>query len=469
MADSAPLNSRARTFGWGTAIAGLVVLGLSLRHLLTTSIDQQWTVLAVLAALSGVAVLRLHAAPATFSFGDTFSFAAMFLYGPAAGAVTAALDSLASDLRLGRLSPVQLVFNVAAPSLSMWMAGTIVFQIVGLPLPSATLTPGLALPAVAGAACLFFVLESGLVATAIALEKELSPGHVWRDLWSLWLNPIAGAYVGFLIAFFSRAFGMTFLLLMLPIPLIVYYAFRTWLGRVDDEVHHLAEINRSYHSTVEALATAVDAKDQVTHGHIQRVQIYSLALARHLGITDAAELKALETAALLHDVGKIGVPERILNKPGRLTATEFEQMKQHVTMGAHILAAVDFPYPVLPIVRHHHENWDGTGYPDGLCGEAIPIGARVLMVVDCFDALTSDRPYRRRMSTSDAFEILGSRRGTMYDPRIVDAFIRLQPQIHVLLPPIPQLRRWKKIKWSRCGLGSRTNDIVPLTVKPLWM
>jgi putative nucleotidyltransferase with HDIG domain len=203
-------------------------------------------------------------------------------------------------------------------------------------------------------------------------------------------------------------------------------------------MHHLAEINRSYHSMVEALATAVDAKDQTTHGHIRRVQVYCLALARHLGITDAAELKALETAALLHDMGKIGVPERILNKPGRLTTTEFEQVKQHVPVGVHILSAIEFPYPVLPIVRHHHENWDGTGYPDGLSGEAIPIGARVLMVVDCFDALTSDRPYRRRMSTSEAFQILESRRGTMYDSRMVDAFIRLQPQIDVLRPPISQ-------------------------------
>jgi putative nucleotidyltransferase with HDIG domain len=437
MVEPPPLNARAQTFAWGTAIAGLLVLCLSLQRLLTTAIDQQWIVLAILAAASGFAVLRVPALPAQFSFGDAFSFAAMFLYGPAAGAVTATLDSLAMDLRLrlGPLSPARAFFNVAAPSLSMWMAGTIVFEIGRFPLPSATPNPGLALPAVAAAAALFFLLESGLLATAIGLEKRLAPRRVWKNLSSIWLDPIAGAYVGFLIAFFSRAYGITFLLLVLPIPLIVYYTFRTWLGRVDDEMRHLAEITRSYHSIVEALATAVDAKDQITHGHIQRVQIYCLTLARHLGIADERVLKALEVAALLHDVGKLGVPDRILNKPGRLTATEFDHMKQHVTVGTRILSTIDFPYPVLPIVRHHHESWDGTGYPDGVSGEMIPIGARILAVVDCFDALTSDRPYRRHMSTTEAFGILESRRATMYDPRIVDAFIRVQPQIDLPLQP----------------------------------
>lgn len=124
-------------------------------------------------------------------------------------------------------------------------------------------------------------------------------------------------------------------------------------------------------------------------------------------------------------MGKIGIPEHILNKPGRLTPSEFEIMKQHAALGAEILSVIDFPYPVVPIVRHHHENWDGTGYPDGLAGEAISIGARILQIVDCFDALTSDRPYRRRVSDADACQILADRKGTMYDPRIVDAFLAL--------------------------------------------
>ncbi len=174
---------------------------------------------------------------------------------------------------------------------------------------------------------------------------------------------------------------------------------------------------------------AIDAKDQVTHGHIRRVQKYALSLAQALGIEDHRAQKALESAALLHDMGKVAVPDHILNKPGRLTPAEYEKMKLHAVIGADILSAIDFPFPVVPIVRHHHENWDGTGYPDGLKGEEIPIGARILSVIDCYDALTSDRPYRRALTVAQALEIIHERRGNMYDPSVVDAFVRLVPNL----------------------------------------
>ena len=176
---------------------------------------------------------------------------------------------------------------------------------------------------------------------------------------------------------------------------------------------------------------AIDAKDQVTHGHIRRVQQYAVGLARHLGITAAHDIQAIEAAALLHDMGKLAVPEYILNKPGPLTPAEFERMKLHASIGADILRSINFPYPVVPIVRHHHENWNGTGYPDGLRATQIPMGARILSVVDCFDALTSDRPYRPRLSTSDATRILLERRGTMYDPLVVDTFLKVHDQLSV--------------------------------------
>src|SRR5438094_7220865 len=148
-------------------------------------------------------------------------------------------------------------------------------------------------------------------------------------------------------------------------------------------------------------------------------------------------LKAIEAAALLHDTGKIAVPEHILNKPGPLTPAEFEKMKRHAPIGAEILSSIAFPYPVVPIVRHHHENWDGTGYPDRLKGEAIPLGARILSVIDCFDALTSDRPYRRRMSDTQALAIVRERRGVMYDPAIVDAFLADYTKIMPAYDPTP--------------------------------
>jgi putative nucleotidyltransferase with HDIG domain len=148
-----------------------------------------------------------------------------------------------------------------------------------------------------------------------------------------------------------------------------------------------------------------------------------------LGVKDEQQVKALEAAALLHDTGKLVVPEHILNKHGRLTPGEFDKMKLHATAGAEILSAIQFPYPVVPIVRHHHEAWDGSGYPDGLKGTAIPLGARILQVVDCFDALTSDRPYRGRLSDADALAVLMHRRGTMYDPLVVDTFVAVKDKL----------------------------------------
>ena len=152
-----------------------------------------------------------------------------------------------------------------------------------------------------------------------------------------------------------------------------------------------------------------------------------------MGVRDSLQIRAVEAAALLHDMGKLALPEDILNKPGPLTPAEFEKMKLHASVGADILSAIDFPYPVVPIVRHHHENWNGTGYPDGLKGSDIPIGARILSVVDCFDALTSDRPYRGKLPDAEALRILGDRRGTMYDPLVVDTFV----QVYRILLPRP--------------------------------
>ena len=169
----------------------------------------------------------------------------------------------------------------------------------------------------------------------------------------------------------------------LLLALILHFAYRNSTGRLADQLHHLAEVNRLHLSTIEALAHAIDAKDAVTHGHIRRVQTLAVALAARVGLEDEQQLRAIEAAALLHDIGKLAVPEHILNKPSKLTAAEFERMKSHARVGAEILSEVDFPYPVVPIVRHHHESWDGTGYPDGLSGTDIPIGARILSVVDC--------------------------------------------------------------------------------------
>src|SRR5437762_881849 len=173
------------------------------------------------------------------------------------------------------------------------------------------------------------------------------------------------------------------------------------------------ELSRLHMATVEALATAIDAKDQTSHCHVRRVQIYATGLGRLLGLSEA-EIAALNAGALLHDVGKLAVPDHILNKPGTLTAAEFERTKVHTIVGAEILSRVGFPYPVVPIIRHHHERWDGRGYPDGLRGDEIPMTARILTLSDCFDAVCEDRNYRAAMTRDQAIEMLKEGSGTVF-------------------------------------------------------
>ena len=175
--------------------------------------------------------------------------------------------------------------------------------------------------------------------------------------------------------------------------------------------------------TIQSLALAIDARDGTTYGHLRRVQVYALELARELGLPED-ERRALDAAALLHDIGKLAVPEHIISKPGRLTPEEFEKMKVHPVVGAEILESVQFPYPVVPIVRAHHEKWDGTGYPYGLKGEEIPMGARIVAAVDSLDALASNRQYRRALPLDEAMSWVARESGTSFDPRVIDLLQR---------------------------------------------
>ena len=188
------------------------------------------------------------------------------------------------------------------------------------------------------------------------------------------------------------------------------------------------QMSELHHSTIEALALAIDAKDQTAHNHIRRVQIYAIGLARALGMHET-EIQGVKTAALLHDIGKLAVPEHILAKPGPLTPEEFQKVRIHPQVGAAIIGAVPFPYPVAPLILSHHERWDGRGYPSGLRGQDIPIGARILSIVDYFDALTSERPYHQAMSIEGAMGLLRQESGKVLDPQLVDTFLRVLPEL----------------------------------------
>lgn len=423
---------------------GAAALASSVHSLYTDPIGEQWLVLAVLTLLTGSFSVKVPSINAHISVSETFVFASVLLFGAPAGTVTVLLECLIIILWMkpqGRPA-YRILFNMAAPAVAIWVSGTTFYLVAGIK-PYSRLTaplPGLEelfIPLLAFTA-LYFLLNSWLVAIAVGLENSKSPTAIWwKNFAWLSVNYFSGASLAALIVTYTRTIDISTLVIIVPLLVVSYLTFRTAMGRAEDSYNHLSEVNRLYLSTIETLAMAIDAKDQITHGHIRRVQAYAVGLAKRVGVTDETLVKAIEAAALLHDMGKLAVPEYILNKPGKLTEAEFEKMKLHASAGADILSSIEFPYPVVPIVRHHHENWDGTGYPAQLKGTDIPIGARILSVVDCFDALTSDRPYRPRLSDRQALEILVNRRGSMYDPLVVDTFL----QVHTELVAEPVLAR----------------------------
>ena len=431
--NSLDLSRQARIYVDSVIAIGAVVLFYSVHRLYVAPVEAQWFVLAGLTLLTGSFTIKVPTIPARASVSETFVFASVLLFGAEAGTVTVLLETLVISfwLKPSSRSTHRVLFSIAAPSIAIWSAGKAFFWFSQIQPYSKVATPlaSLLLPLIIFTS-LYFLLNTWLVALALGFEKRSSAFEIWRHNFT-WIsvNYFSGASVAALLVTYSGTIDVRTVAVIVPLLLISYLTFRTAMGRVADANEHLVQLNRLYLSTIETLAMAIDAKDQITHGHIRRVQAYAVGLASHLGVADKASIKAIEAAALLHDMGKLAVPEYILNKPGKLTPAEFEKMKLHASIGADILSAIDFPYPVVPIVRHHHENWDGTGYPDKLKGTAIPIGARILSVVDCFDALTSDRPYRPSLPTSDALQILTERRGSMYDPLIVDTFIR----VHSLL------------------------------------
>ena len=198
----------------------------------------------------------------------------------------------------------------------------------------------------------------------------------------------------------------------------MYRSYRLYLGKLETEKRHAEQVSSLHLRTIEALALAIEAKDETTGEHLQRVRVYAMELAKELGLSED-ETEALQAASVLHDIGKLAVPEHIISKPGKLTPEEFEKMKIHPIVGAEILEQVHFPYPVVPIVRAHHEKWDGSGYPNGLAGEEIPIGARILAAVDCLDALASDRQYRKALPLDEAMAKVVADAGKSFDPKVV--------------------------------------------------
>ena len=309
----------------------------------------------------------------------------------------------------------------------------------------------------AAATVLLFVLNGAPIAMAVAWAEGVSFFATWREFY-FWCLPyyLGGALLAEAANFATRFLGWPTVFLSAPVIYLIFRSYRLYVSRLEDQMKHAEAVSALQLRTIEALALAIEAKDDTTHDHLARVQVYAREMGKDLGLTED-EQEALRAASILHDIGKLAVPEHIISKPGRLTPEEFDKMKIHPIVGAEILEQVQFPYPVAPIVRAHHEKWDGSGYPYGLKGEEIPIGARILSAVDCLDALSTDRQYRRALPLDEAMKVVQQESGKAFDPRVVDVLMRRHVELEKMAKAqqaatkssdAPKLSKDIKIAWG---------------------
>ena len=374
--------------------------------------------------------MPLGAGGSCISLSYVVDFTALLLFGPGPAMLIAVTSGWSQcTMRMQERNPVyKTLFSMATLAVSVAAAGATYTWLGGTygTLPAAPLQPLMA------AAMIYFLVNSLAVAGAFALSSRRSAFRLWHDnfLWTVSSYVVGSIAAGIAVEVLRAAGQWQTLLALIPLCL-TYRTYRIYHRRIADEQRRVAEWAQLHRDSTEVLARAIQAKDEGGSCHVERVQYYAAALARRLDLPDL-DRQAVEIGALLHDIGKLAVPEHILSKPGPLTPDERKKMQMHAQIGAQIVGAVPFPCPVAPLVRSHHERWDGAGYPSGLRGEQIPIGARILSVADCFDALTSERPYRPAVSTDAAIGILKAEAGKAFDPAIVARFAELLP---VLTPP----------------------------------
>src|SRR5688500_12099943 len=341
--------SFAQRLYFGTVIgAGIGITLLSAARLYVNPVSAEWVILIALTLLTGKFTVRMTKLAIRVSVSDAFVFAAVLLFGTSAATIIVSIDSALATVLMRRRehrSFFRSFYNLSVASLSLWTASTIFYWLIGaMPSPEELILTQLIGPLLILAA-VYFLLNSWLVAVVLSFEQRLPVAKLWWKHFPWFsLNYFGGVSAAALLASHTRTVDVGAVTIILPLLVISYLTYRTSLAKLQDAQHHVEQLNQLYMSTVETLAMAVDAKDQVTHGHIRRVQVYAVELAKRLGVADEHQLRAIEAAALLHDMGKLAIPEHILNKPGKLTPAEFDKMKRHADIGADLLSSIKFPY-----------------------------------------------------------------------------------------------------------------------------
>ena len=368
--------------------------------------------------------LPLARSGSTMSVSYAVDFLSLILLGPAPTMIVGSISawSQCTFRMTTKNPPYRTLFSMASLVISVQASGAAFHALGGVPGLASMSLSAMARPLL-GAAGAYFICNTALISTAIALSTHQTLFRVWNEnfLWSApsyFVGAVAAAGVSIVIGTANYWIA----LLAAPPLFLTYRSYKIYLGRIEDEQRHVQEVSDLHLATIEALALAIDAKDRTGKSHIRRVQVFAAGLAKSIGMTQS-EIQGVKTAALLHDIGKLAVPEHILSKPGPLTQEEFQKIRIHPQVGAEIIAGVPFPYPVAPLILSHHERWDGKGYPAGMKGEEIPAGARILAVVDYFDALTSERPYHKAMSDDGAVGLLRQEAGKALDPNLVQKFV----------------------------------------------
>jgi len=433
--DFSEYNWRSKILWWLVSLGGVGATIFSLLHLTSLTQMQSWQfacLLLVIAAIGRMAV-AVPKSSGIIAPTDALIFLSAYALGTPAATIGAAINGFVVTTQTHHSKPERLYF-AASQSLGTFLASSLMFWVINWHTSSPlqhvvqeVTSAELFLSAAIAMAAVYFLSNLTLTTLFQVWKQNHQAGQGWMThcLWSA-LHVFGAGFSTAFVFILTLSYSPLWLLALVPMMTASFAACRIYFTKTETASHDLAEVTRLHFATVEALATAIDAKDQVTHEHVRRVQIYAEGLGRLFNLPEA-EIEALRAGALLHDIGKLGVPDHILNKPGKLTPAEFEKMKIHTTIGARILERVRFPYPVVPIVRYHHERWDGKGYPEGLSDTAIPLTARILAVVDCFDAVREDRAYRGALSREEACQLLQAQSGKHFDPEIVATFITHLP------------------------------------------
>ncbi len=409
------MNAKSKLYVVAVSLIGLGAVAGGLNHWQSQDLSRFLCYLLVAALAAGLKV-NLPGIPGTMSVGFLFVFIGITELGMAETLVIGCVSTLVQCLWKPKRRPAayQIAFSIASTGAAITAAYYFYhapwIQRFDRGSPLLLIVTGL----------LYFAINTAPVAGAIALSETKPFSRTWYDCY-FWSFPfyMLGASVAWIMTTVSKQLNWASSIMLLPIIYIIFRSYRLYLGRLEDQKRHVESLAALHLRTIEALALAIEAKDHKTHEHLRRVRTYAVELGKDMGIC-GGELEALKAAALLHDIGKLAVPEHIISKPGRLTPEEFEKMKIHPVVGAEILERVSFPYGAADIVRAHHEKWDGSGYPYGLQREQIPLGARILSAVDCLDALASDRQYRRALPLDQAMAEVESLAGRSFDPDVID-------------------------------------------------